>query len=98
MNVISDCWEELFRSRPARTAATSAGQEWDRIRADCRRVCLAEQQGDRESTGRVACRYALSIPAQSEALVGVRLPPRLYSPEDWVMVEPHEDGPKVEVA
>uniref|UniRef100_A0A8C2JKG0 ribonuclease H n=1 Tax=Cyprinus carpio TaxID=7962 RepID=A0A8C2JKG0_CYPCA len=75
-----------------------AGQEWDRIRADCRRVCLAEQQGDRESTGRVACRYALSIPAQSEALVGVRLPPRLYSPEDWVMVEPHEDGPKVEVA
>ncbi|XDV39819.1 hypothetical protein PO909_009005 [Leuciscus waleckii] len=85
MNVISDCWEELFRSRPARTAATSAGQEWDRIRADCRRVCLAEQQGTRESTGRVACRYALSIPAQSEAVVWSRLPPRLYSPEEWVM-------------
>ncbi|MGL5293021.1 MAG: retropepsin-like aspartic protease, partial [Aeromonas sp.] len=71
MNVISDCWEELFRSRPARAAVTPDGREWDRIRADCRRICLAEQQHDRESTGRVACRYALSILAL--AVVWVRL-------------------------
>ncbi|MGL5209396.1 reverse transcriptase domain-containing protein [Cetobacterium sp.] len=98
MNVISECWEELFQGRPARAAVTSDGQEWDRVRADCRRVCLAEQQGERESIGRLACRYALSIPARSEAMVWARVPPRLYSPEEGVLVEPYLDGPKVEVA
>jgi transposase InsO family protein len=98
MNVVSECWEEIFRDGPSRAASTSEGREWSRVRADCRRVCLVESQGNREGTGRVACRYALEIPARSEAVVWARLPSRLYRPEEWVLVEPHPDCSKVEVA
>ncbi len=58
---------------------------------DCRRVHTASSQGDREGTGRVACRYALSIPARSEAVIWAWLPAQTYGPEDWVLVEPHLD-------
>ncbi len=98
MNVITDCWEELFQARPIRTAPPAEKREWERIVADCRRVHTATSQGDREGTGRVACRYALSIPARSEAVIWARLPAQTYGPEDWVLVEPHLDCQIVEVA
>ncbi len=98
MNVITDCWEELFQARPIRTAPPAEKREWECIVADCRRVHTATSQGDREGTGRVACRYALSIPARSEAVIWARLPAQTYGPEDWVLVEPHLDCQIVEVA
>ncbi len=88
MNVITDCWEELFQARPIRTAPPAEKREWERIVVDCRRVHTASSQGDREGTGRVACRYALSIPARSEAVIWAWLPAQTYGPEDWVLVEP----------
>ncbi len=91
MNVITDCWEELFQARPIRTAPPAEKREWERIVVDCRRVHTASSQGDREGTGRVACRYALSIPARSEAVIWAWLPAQTYGPEDWVLVEPHLD-------
>ncbi|KAF4116578.1 hypothetical protein G5714_004067 [Onychostoma macrolepis] len=48
MNVITDCWEELFQARPIRTAPPAEKREWERIVADCRRVHTASSQGDRE--------------------------------------------------
>ncbi len=50
MNVITDCWEELFQARPIRTAPPAEKREWERIVADCRRVHTASSQGDREGT------------------------------------------------
>lgn len=98
MNVLTDCWEEVFRVRPARTTPMAERGEWERIVADCRRIQMASSQGDREDAGRVACRYALSVPARSEAVVWARLPTRSYGPEDCVLVEPHWDCQSVEVA
>lgn len=46
----------------------------------------------------MACRYALSIPARSEAVVWARLPAHSRGPESWVLVEPHGDCQTVEVA
>lgn len=89
MNVIAECWEELFQARPVKTIPLAEQQEWRRIVADCRRIQTARVRMDREDTGRVACRYALSIPARSEALVWVRVPQQNYGPEGWVLVEPH---------
>ncbi|XP_073716138.1 uncharacterized protein [Misgurnus anguillicaudatus] len=69
MNVIAECWEELFRARPVKTVPLAEQQEWRRIVADCRRIQTAKVRMDREDTVRVACRFALSIPVRSEAVV-----------------------------
>lgn len=53
---------------------------------------------EHEDTVRVSCRYALTIPAQSEAVVWARLPARPYGPNNWVVVEPHGECQEVEVA
>lgn len=98
MNVISTCWEELFRTQPSLTQPPTEDREWEAILADCQRIHASRAQWDHEDTGRVACRYALSIPAQSEALVWARLPARAYGPDNWVLVEPHSQCPAVEVA
>ena len=78
-NVISACWEELFKTQPTQTLQPTEGQQWEHIFADCRRIHAAKTQWDQEDTGRVACRYALSIPA------------RAYGPDNWVTVEPHPE-------
>ncbi|XP_039505665.1 uncharacterized protein LOC120461506 [Pimephales promelas] len=98
MNVILDCWEELFRGPPARMSPSPAKQDWDRILADCKRVHAANHIEEREDIGRVACRYALSIPAQSETVLWVRVPARPRGSGTCVLVEPHEDCQPVEVA
>ncbi|MGL5625666.1 hypothetical protein, partial [Cetobacterium sp.] len=46
----------------------------------------------------MACRYAVQVPASSETLVWVKLPPRKYRPDDWVLLEPHAECQTVEVA
>lgn len=53
MNVITDCWEELFKARPTPSAPREEKREWDRILADCRQVRMADAQRNRESVGRV---------------------------------------------
>lgn len=98
MNVLSACWEELFRATPARGISLAEQQEWERVAADCRRIQMSRARQGREGTGRVACRYALSVPANSEALVWVRVLQRDVGVEEWVLVEPHWDGQQVEVA
>lgn len=98
MNVLSECWEELFRAKPVQKIPPAERQEWERVAADCRRVQMTRVRRDREETGRVACRYALSVPARSEAIVWVRVPQQEHGPEGWVLVEPHLDCQYVEVA
>ncbi|KAF4115288.1 hypothetical protein G5714_002777 [Onychostoma macrolepis] len=88
MNVLMDCWEELFRAGPPRPTSVAEKREWERVVTDCRRVRVASSQPDREDVGRVACRYAVSIPAQSEAVVWVRLPERAYSPKSVSLLSP----------
>lgn len=98
MNVIAECWEELFQAGPVKTIPSAEQQEWKRIVADCCQIQTARARMDREDTGRVACRFALSVPARSEAIVWVRVPQQEYGPEGWVLVEPHLDCQNVEVA
>lgn len=72
MNVIAACWEELFKTQHGQTSAhpcASEGHPWGQILADCRRIHATRAQQDSERTARVACRYAIAIPAESEALV-----------------------------
>lgn len=96
MNVLAECWEELFRARPVPKIPPAERPKWERVVADCRRVQMTKVRRDREEVGRVACRFALSVPAKSEAIVWVRVPPRGVGPEEWVLVEPHGDCPQVE--
>ncbi|KAL2077722.1 hypothetical protein ACEWY4_027226 [Coilia grayii] len=98
MNVIAACWEELFHAQPTTAPQPTEAKEWENILADCQRIHANQAGWDQEDTGRVACRYALSIPASSEALVWARLPARAYRPDNWVLVEPHSTCHVVEVA
>lgn len=98
MNVIADCWEELFQARPKKTLPPAERQEWERIEADCRRVHMAKARRSQEGIGRVACRYAVSIPARSEAIVWARVPSHECGSSGWVLVEPHMDCQSVAVA
>ncbi|KAG1926021.1 interleukin-1 receptor accessory protein-like 1-A [Pimephales promelas] len=98
MNVIADCWEELFRNGPARRPSREDNSQWENILKDCHRIHAAGDREDRESVGRVVCRYALSVPAGSEAVVWARVPASSYGPEDLVLVEPHWDCQAIDVA
>ena len=98
MNVLADCWEELFRARPVSKIPPAERPKWECVVADCRRVQMSQVRREQEEVGRVMCRFALSVPAKSEAVVWARVPPRRVGPEEWVLVEPHVDCPQVEVA
>nr|XP_055069239.1 uncharacterized protein LOC129450446 [Misgurnus anguillicaudatus] len=98
MNVLSECWEEIFQARPGPRISPTERPKWERVMADCRRVQLNQVRRDREEVGRVMCRFALSIPPRSEAIVWARVPLREANPEEWVLVESHTDCPQVEVA
>lgn len=87
MNVISVCLEALFESG-----------EWEHIIADCQRFEAAWISGAHEDTALGACHYALTIPAQSEAVVWARLPTKPYGSNNWVLLEPHSECQGVEVA
>lgn len=45
MNVISECWEEFFRSQPISGPPSAEGREWERIIADCQRIHTAKADG-----------------------------------------------------
>ncbi|KAG1940729.1 interleukin-1 receptor accessory protein-like 1-A [Pimephales promelas] len=98
MNVISECWEELFRNRLAQIPSVPEQKEWEHILADCRRIQAANCEEDRETVGRVICRYGLAVPAQSEAVIWARLPLGAYGAGDWVLLEPHWDCQSIGVA
>lgn len=101
MNVISCCWEELFQQhqglQPRANTKASVKEGWENVFADCRRIAAATAQ-PRVDTARVACRYALTIPAHSEALVWARLPGHHNYPDNCVLIEPHRDCQSVDVA
>ncbi|XP_062386494.1 uncharacterized protein LOC134074827 isoform X2 [Sardina pilchardus] len=101
MNVIAACWEQLFQHQKTAPTATSRATEekgWEQIFADCQRIYAAATQQERSDTARVACRFAITIPAHSEALVWAKLPAQTRLADSCVMVEPHGECSGVEVA
>lgn len=96
MNVISDCWEQLFQQRSTPLATDTKG--WNQVFTDCHRIRTATAQQETVDTARVSCRYALTIPANGEALVWAKLPSRARCRNTWVLVEAHEECQGVEVA
>lgn len=70
INVIFGCWEQLFKD-PDRLCPNpqvqNFGREWNNVFTECRRVQAATMKEQREGTVRVACCYAVTVPAQSEA-------------------------------
>ncbi|KAL7862811.1 hypothetical protein SRHO_G00117950 [Serrasalmus rhombeus] len=102
MNVISACWEELFANSKENLSLQSQtkplGKEWERVFADCRRIRAASLQQQRCDVARVACRYAVTIPAMSEALVWARLPGWTEYQGSCVLVESYGESQNVEVA
>ncbi|KAL7837443.1 hypothetical protein SRHO_G00271540 [Serrasalmus rhombeus] len=102
MNVISACWEELFAISKENLSLQSQtkplGKEWERVFADCRRIRAASLQQQRCDAARVACRYAVTIPAMSEALVWARLPGWTEYQGSCVLVESYGESQNVEVA
>ncbi|XP_062403243.1 uncharacterized protein LOC134093673 [Sardina pilchardus] len=101
MNVIASCWEELFplKSPPsAGSRRTADAKEWEQVFTDCHRIQAATAQQETTDTARVSCRYAISVPANSEALVWAKLPSRTRCQNTCVLVEAHEERQGVEVA
>ncbi|KAG5284705.1 hypothetical protein AALO_G00029590 [Alosa alosa] len=101
MNMIAACWEELFQHKKTTSTVTSGATDergWEQVFADCQRIHASAAQWDRTDTARVACRFVISIPAHSEALVWAKLPARANYPNSCVLVEPHGEGQGVEVA
>lgn len=102
MNVITDCWEELFHQQHGTAAATNCAKSdkrsWEKVFIDCHRIAAMTAQQKKIDTARVACQYALSIPAGSEALVWASLPARPSFVSNCVFIEPHKDCTGIEVA
>lgn len=76
MNVIWGCWDQMFNDRNRfcpNLQVQNFGKEWEGVFADCRRIQAAEAKEQWEGTARVACRYAVTIPALSEALLWARV-------------------------
>ncbi len=101
MNVILNCWEQLFRD-PDRLCPNpqvqNFGKEWDNVFADCRRIQAAATREQWEGTARVACRYAVTVPAQSEALLWARVSAPSYLENPCALVEPFGGDVGVEVS
>ncbi|XP_076159467.1 uncharacterized protein LOC143142456 isoform X2 [Alosa pseudoharengus] len=101
MNVIAACWDELFQLKGTPSAMMrrdADAKEWEQVFTDCHRIQAATTQQETTDTARVSCRYAITIPANSEALVWAKLPSRTRSQNTCVLVEAHEEGQGVEVA
>lgn len=101
MNVLSACWEDIFQDRgvagPVRRK-TAEDEKWEPVAADCRRISAATSLLERVDTARAACRYAVTIPGGSEAVIWARLPARARGQASWVLIEPHQGAQHVEVA
>ncbi|KAL1276908.1 hypothetical protein QQF64_023581 [Cirrhinus molitorella] len=100
MNVISACWEEVCQShqRTVSTRVKPQKQDWGNVLADCCRIRAAEAQKQRSDVARLSCHYAVTIPAQSEALVWAKLPNLFMYQQEDVLVEPHAELSGIEVA
>ncbi|MGH0155783.1 UNVERIFIED_CONTAM: hypothetical protein FKN15_040670 [Acipenser sinensis] len=75
MNVISHCWEELFRGAGPRrrsfelAVSTKARGEWDKAFAICRKVKQEEAPDGKVGTAGLTWQQPIQIPPQSEMVV-----------------------------
>ena len=101
MNVIADCWEELFNKKNSNLTHSRSpflSKEWDSVFVDCQRIHAASLQDKWQATARLASRSTVTIPAQSEALVWAKIPPRSSRQRCYGLVEPLGENGGVEVA
>lgn len=76
MNVIADCWEELFNGKDSdfiRSRSPVFSKQWNSIFADCQRVHAAASNEKWQVTARLASRSTVTIPAQCETLVWTKI-------------------------
>uniref|UniRef100_A0AAV2L2A8 Uncharacterized protein n=1 Tax=Knipowitschia caucasica TaxID=637954 RepID=A0AAV2L2A8_KNICA len=100
MNVIADCWEELFNKCQVSSKQSKPllGREWHSVFADCQRIRTVSSADPWKATARLASRTPVTIPAQSEMTLWAKIP---LSSQHWqceALVEPLGENGGVEVA
>uniref|UniRef100_A0AAV2IZ80 Reverse transcriptase n=1 Tax=Knipowitschia caucasica TaxID=637954 RepID=A0AAV2IZ80_KNICA len=100
MNVIADCWEELFNKCQVSSKRSKPllGREWHSVFADCQRIRTVSSADPWKATARLASRTPVTIPAQSEMTLWAKIP---LSSQHWqceALVEPLGENGGVEVA
>ncbi|CAL9703600.1 unnamed protein product [Knipowitschia caucasica] len=100
MNVIADCWEELFNKYQVSSKQSKPllGREWHSVFADCQRISTVFSADPWKATARLASRTPVTIPAQSEMTLWAKIP---LSSQHWqceALVEPLGENGGVEVA
>uniref|UniRef100_A0AAV2MFS4 Uncharacterized protein n=1 Tax=Knipowitschia caucasica TaxID=637954 RepID=A0AAV2MFS4_KNICA len=95
MNVITDCWEELFTQYKAspKHSTPPLSREWNTVFIDCQRIRAASNAEPWQATARLASRTPVTIPAQSEMTVWAKIPRPSSNQPGCALVEPlGEDG------
>uniref|UniRef100_A0AAV2L847 Uncharacterized protein n=1 Tax=Knipowitschia caucasica TaxID=637954 RepID=A0AAV2L847_KNICA len=95
MNVITDCWEELFAQYKAspKHSTPPLSREWNTVFIDCQRIRAASAAEPWQATARLASRTPVTIPAQSEMTVWAKIPRPSSNQPGCALVEPlGEDG------
>uniref|UniRef100_A0AAV2K0D1 Uncharacterized protein n=1 Tax=Knipowitschia caucasica TaxID=637954 RepID=A0AAV2K0D1_KNICA len=95
MNVITDCWEELFTQYKAspKHSTPPLSREWNTVFIDCQRIRAAANAEPWQATARLASRTPVTIPAQSEMTVWAKIPRPSSNQPGCALVEPlGEDG------
>uniref|UniRef100_A0AAV2KUJ1 Peptidase A2 domain-containing protein n=1 Tax=Knipowitschia caucasica TaxID=637954 RepID=A0AAV2KUJ1_KNICA len=95
MNVITDCWEELFTQYKAspKHSMPPLSREWNTVFIDCQRIRAASNAEPWQATARLASRTPVTIPAQSEMTVWAKIPRPSSNQPGCALVEPlGEDG------
>uniref|UniRef100_A0AAV2KRN3 Uncharacterized protein n=1 Tax=Knipowitschia caucasica TaxID=637954 RepID=A0AAV2KRN3_KNICA len=93
MNVITDCWEELFTQYKAspKHSTPPLSREWNTVFIDCQRIRAASNAEPWQA--RLASRTPVTIPAQSEMTVWAKIPRPSSNQPGCALVEPlGEDG------
>lgn len=101
MNVIWDCWEELFQRRRANSPHAKdflIGKGWDDVFIDCQRIQAAVAREDWRGTARLAYRAPVTIPALSEVILWAKIPSRSCKAQQYAMLEPLAEEDSVDVA
>ena len=93
MNVLSALWDKVSDQNGCNSSFPShpLGKEWNTILADCQRIQKTSSSSDQTGTARVSCRYAVTVPAQSEALLWAKVSHTVTTPNEMVLVEPYGD-------
>lgn len=99
MNVIAECWKELFNhTNPSSSKSPQFPKEWNDAFVDCQRIWVASQRDNWQASVRLASRYPVTVPAQSETIVWASIPPQPSGQSCYGLVEPLGEGGCVEVA